>query len=323
MRPIPRLPALIGSAVAMLLAAGAPAHAAYVGTGGDPTGDATDGNPAHDIVGFGASYGPADGSLVGVLRLAGRAGGANEYVRAHVMVGFRTPSGCNGFPAVGLQTYPSAEGALVRWVRFGAADDPRPKDGFGRQQVLDGGHTLRFEVSDTDVAGLKADCAVAWTVNEQTPGVLVDTASATVLRAQPELVAEAGKMPPSQRVGQRRKVRVVLRNPGHAKTGRIRLSVAKARGLSVQHPKTIASLKPGAKRTVTLTTSLTSSAKASTRLRVTASAGDLRARVDGRLRRAGTSGGSGSGQPTPPQTCNRWMPDLSGETGGSLVLVPC
>lgn len=322
MRSIPCLSVLLGSVA--LLAVAAPAHAAYVGTAGDPSGDATDGNPAHDIVGFGASYGPADGRLVGVLRLAGPATGASDRVRAHVMVGLRTPSGCNGYPAVGFQAYPSAAGPLARWIRFASAGDPRPEDGYGRQEVLDGGRTLRFEVSDEDVAGLRLDCAIAWTTDEGAPEVPVDTTTATTLRAQPELVAETGKAPAPQRVGQRRKVRIVLRNPGHAKTGRIRLSVAKARGLSVRHPRTVAALKPGARRTVTVTTTLTGPAKATTRLRVTATAGSLRARVDGQLRRAGSKGGSGGGDGTrPPQLCNRWMPDLSGETGGSLVLLPC
>lgn len=45
---------------------------------------------------------------------------------------------------------------------------------------------------------------------------------------------------------------------------------------------------------------------------------------DIRLRRpARGGGGGGSGTPTPPRTCTRWVPDFTGESGGSLGLVPC
>jgi hypothetical protein len=323
--PIPRFPLLLGPAVVALLAVATPAPAAYVGAGSDPQGDAPDGNPAHDIVAFGASYRPADGALVGVVRLAADGAGADGHVRIQLMAGRRTPAGCVGYPSVGFRSYPSGGGALVRWVRFAQAGDPRPKDGFGRQQASDGGRTWRFEVTDRTLAGLQLDCALAWTHHDQSADAFVDTSREVTLRAQPELTATLGTLPASQRVGQRRTVRVTLRNPGHAKTGRIRLSVGKARGLAVRHAKTVAALKPGAKRTVTLTTTLTSRAKATTRLRVTASAGDLRTRIDGQLRRASRSSGSGSGSgsPRPPQLCNRWLPDITGNSGGSLTLVPC
>jgi hypothetical protein len=321
-RSIPCVPILLGTAA--LLSAG-PAHAAYVGSGSDPVGDPADGAAAHDIVAFGAAYRPAEGALIGVVRLAADGAGANDHVRIHLMVGRRTPDGCAGYPAVGFRSYPSGGGALTRWMRFAQLGDPEPEDGFGRQQSSDGGRTWRFEVAERSLAGLTIDCAVAWTHHDESTAAFIDSTKEITLRAQPELVAELGKLPATQRAGQRRKVRVVLRNPGHAKTGRIRLSVAKARGLSARHAKTVAPLKPGAKRTVTLTTSLTSRAKSTTRLRVTATAGDLRSRVDGQLRLAGSAGGSGGsgGGDRPSQLCNRWMPDLSGETGGSLVLLPC
>ncbi len=328
MRAIPRFLVLLGSAVALLLAAVAPAQAAYAGTGSDPAGDATDGNPAHDIVGFGASYGPADGTLVGLVRLAGSAAAASNDARVHVMAGHRTPGGCVGYPAVGFRAYLTVDSGSARWLRFAVPLDPRPEDGFARREDTDGRRTLRFEITDKRIAKLRIDCAMAWTTDDKAPDVPLDMTAPVGLRAQPELVTELGRLPASQRVGQRRTVRVVLRNPGHKSTGRIRLSVANARGLSVQHPRTVASLKPGARRTVTLTTSLTRRAKPTTRLRVTATAGDLRARVDGQLRRGsessrGGSGSGGSGTNPPPRLCNRWMPDISGNTGGSLVLVPC
>jgi hypothetical protein len=102
--------------------------------------------------------------------------------------------------------------------------------------------------------------------------------------------------------------------------------VAGARGLRVSpSTRTLAPLAAGRTRTATLRVRLSTRARASTRLRVTATAGDQRVRTEGRIRllRPSSGGGGGGGGSTPPRTCNRWMPDISGETGGSLVLVPC
>ncbi len=327
MRSIPRsflLPVVAG---ALALGAVTPAAASYAGSGTDPKGDATDGSAAHDIVGFGALHSPGSGTLTGVVQLAGTSADGGDGVLAHISAARRTPAGCPAYPAIGLASFIRTGGPSVRWGWMaGATPSSGDDDGFGRRETLENGRLLRFEVSDDRLKGGRFDCVFAWTSHTRTPDAQIDVTAVKPMTAQAELTATLRGVPKRQKAGQRRTVRLVLRNRGHARTGKIRISVGKRRGLSVRHARTVSSLKPGAQRTIRVTTSLTSKAKSTTPLRVTVSAGSLKTRVDGELRRTGASGGSGSGSgggSDTPQLCNRWLPDITGESGGSLTLVPC
>lgn len=315
------LPVVVG---ALALGTATPAAASYAGSGTDPSGDATDGNPAHDIVGFGASHSPGSGTLTGVIQLAASSRGGGDGVQAHVSAARRTPAGCPAYPAIGLASFIATGGPSVRWTWLAdATPSSADEDGFGRRETLDNGRVLRFEVSDHRLRQARFDCVLAWTTHQRSADAPIDLTSVAPLTAQPELAASLRNVPKSQKPGQRRTVRLVIRNPGHARTSKIRIRVSRQRGLSVRHARTAATLKPGAQRTIRLTASLSPRAKPTTPLRVTVSAGTAKTRVDGELRRAGTSGGSGGGGSRTPRLCNRWLPDITGESGGSLTLVPC
>lgn len=320
--PLVRSSVLLVSTAIAALALVAPASASYAGTGQDPSGDATDGNPAHDIVGFGALHSPSAGTVTGVIQLAGPSSGAGDGVRAHVSVARRTAAGCPAYPTLGLASVIATGGRSATWTWIAeATPSSGDDDGYGRRETLEKGRLLRFEVIDDRLRQGRFDCVLAWTTHRSADAP-IDLAMPVPMAAQPELAATLRGVPSRQRTGQRRTVRLVIRNSGHARTGKIRIRVGGQRGLSVRHARTVASLKPGAQRTVRITTRLTSRAKATTPLRVTVSSGKVSTRVDDELRRAGTSSGSGGGSHT-PRLCNRWLPDITGESGGSLTLIPC
>lgn len=80
---------------------------------------------------------------------------------------------------------------------------------------------------------------------------------------------------------------------------------------------------------MTVKVTLVRGARTTTEVPITASAGKLRAKAEITLRRRATknpsSGGGGSGSSTspPPRLCTHYLADLSGQSGGSLILVPC
>jgi hypothetical protein len=318
-----RRPLLLGATALAALVFAAPGQASFAGSATDPEGDATDGHAAHDIVGFGALHSPGSGTLTGVIQLAGASADGGDSVQAGISVARRTPDGCPAYPAVGLASVIRTGGPSVRWSWMaGAAPSSSDDDGYGRRETLENGRLLRFEVSDDRLKEGRFDCVLAWTNHSRTPETQIDVTSVTPMTAQAELTATLRGVPKRQKAGQRRTVRLVLHNPGHARTGKIRISVGKQRGLSVRHARTVSPLGPGARRSVRVTTSLSPrSTSPTTTLRVTASAGSLKTRAEGVLRRTGSAGGSGGSHT--PQLCNRWLPDITGNSGGSLTLVPC
>lgn len=102
---------------------------------------------------------------------------------------------------------------------------------------------------------------------------------------------------------------------------RVKATSARPRAL------TLRSIAPGKRRTATITVRFGARAPFSPDLEVTATAGRLSVEETvstsvsqpdrGGSGGGGDDGGGGSG------VCTRWFPDFSGETGGSLGLVPC
>ncbi len=85
-------------------------------------------------------------------------------------------------------------------------------------------------------------------------------------------------------------------------------------------------IRPGSRKHVRVRVRLFRSAGTSADLKVIARSGKLRAGAETKLRLklpkkppTGDGGGTGSGG----GVCVQYFPDLSGETGGSLGLVPC
>ncbi|MGE4424936.1 MAG: CARDB domain-containing protein [Solirubrobacteraceae bacterium] len=302
------------------LALGAPgATAAVVGVGSDPSGDAADPHPGRDIVDFGISYDRRTGKMEGAVRLRGGAADAPSLVT--LVAGRRTAGGCNGYPAVGFASATDDWGA--RWLRFQAPAGAGPRgdaDKVGRGDAIQ-----RFEATDRMLRGVRSDCVVAFLSQLDDGSVIYDTAGPLPLVPQPELGIRISGVPKRFAPDRRRRIRVTLSNPGEARTGRIRLRVGRARGLVVSpRTRTLPGLKAGGKRTVTLRVTLRARARTATTLKVTARAGKLRASDDASLYlRHRPRGGSGGGAGHVPRLCNRYSPDLSGRTGGSLILVPC
>jgi len=89
--------------------------------------------------------------------------------------------------------------------------------------------------------------------------------------------------------------------------------------------KTLGPLAPGARRTYRVKARFGPRSATINDVSLRASAGglvaDTKVRMVVRHPRRPSSGGGGGGSGT--QVCTRWSPDLSGQTGGSLILVPC
>jgi hypothetical protein len=298
---------VVGAGLLAALAA-PPASASYVAAGSDPANDAATPHGGHDIVGVVMVHDPRTGTLRAQVRLRGAP--ADEVpANLTVFAGHRTPTGCSGYPAIGFGTLDVARGA--DWVRLDAAGAP-PRHGDASKQG--GGETVQeFESTEGAFRNQRPNCVVATTADPENVQSVYDQAGPFALRATAGLTAEIGKAP-TMRPGRTRTIRVVLRNPGHAKTGRIRLSVPGARGMRVSHPRRLGSIAGGKRRTVALRVTLSSRAKPTTKLRVKVTAPrKLSAAAETSLRLIRPSsgaGGGGNGSGDGPKLCYRytWYP---------------
>jgi hypothetical protein len=106
----------------------------------------------------------------------------------------------------------------------------------------------------------------------------------------------------------------------------VQLRLSRERGLSTgPRRRSLRTLAPGARKTVDVKVRLSARARDVTKLGIEVLAGRLVARgtVPLRLRRPAPKSGGGSDGDFTPRSCVRWSPDLSGASGGSLILVPC
>lgn len=297
------------------LVAAPAAHGNYIAAGTDPQGDATDPSPARDITVGALGYDRQTGTVRGGVALrAAPTDASRAYVS--VLAGVRTPGGCDGYPAIVVSSFTTD--SLARWTRFDGAGPPAAagdalKDGSG-------GMLQKFEVTDRALAGRAIECLTAVVTDPADPTRVYDSAGPFRFEPLPELGARLGRIPSALEPGQTRTIRLTLRNPGDASTGRIRLSVGRRPGLSANVPKTVKALKPGQRRTVRISVSLSPRARTATPLRVTARAGKLRVRERATLYlrkppKRGGDDGSGSG------VCAGYSPVLGGV--GGIVAYPC
>ena len=306
------IPALVAG-----LGAAAPAHAAYFAEATDPAGYASPAaGPARDVVAAAIAYDPRTGRLQGMVRLAGTADDdTNAFVG--LFAGRTSPTGCDRYPAIGLTTYTGdVDGD---WV-FLPAPGAQAERGYARRTGY-GTPQLVFDASARELTGRDVDCFVVSVTEPGDGAVTYDTVGPVRLVGQPELGMAARGVPTVMPAGASRNVTLRFANPGHAATGRLRLSVRAGRGLTVRYPRVVPSVRPGARRTAKVVLTLTGRARASTPLTITATAGKLRSTLTKTiyLRRPAKGGGGGPSTPW----CLRWQPDLSGDTGGSLVRAPC
>ncbi|WP_425280451.1 NEW3 domain-containing protein [Patulibacter medicamentivorans] len=288
------------------------AQANFLAAGPDPAGDATDPSPGRDVVGAALAYDRRAGTVRGGVALRGAPTGTSGATIA-IIAGVRTPAGCTAYPAIGLSS--PTTGAGAEWSRFDAAGPPAATG----QAAKDGAGTAvqMIEVADAALAGRAVDCIEAGLADPADPRRLYDSTGPLTLKPRPQLAAKLGRPPAAMRLGQKRKIRLTLRNGGDASTGRLKLSIARQPGLTARAARTVKALKAGQRRTVSVEVTLGRRAKATTPLRVTVTAGDLRVRETASLYRRKRSGGSGSGT----GTCASYAPVLGGV--GDVVVAPC
>ena len=310
------------AAVCVLGGAATPASADLVGGGTDAAGDSTAGTPERDLREVAVAYDRRRGGLVGGFRL-GATPGVLDDARLTLVAGRTTPTGCDGYPAIGLLT--TTYRAASRWVLLAdpagvGTAGPAEKEGLATPSA-------RMVATNAKLRDQRPDCVIATLGHLDDATVVYDQAGPFPLRPAPVLSVRLRGVPKQLSSGTTRRVRVTVANEGEAPTARVRLRVAGARGLRASpSATTVPALRAGARRTVTVRLSLSSRARPTTRLRVTAAAGGQTVAAEGdiRLRRPARGGsGGGSAAPTPPRTCTRWIPDFTGESGGSLGLVPC
>lgn len=292
------------------------AEATFLGVGQDPAGDTTDPDPARDITGAGLAYERDSGQLHGALRLRAAPSTESSALIA-LYAGVRTGRTCNGLPSIGFGSYSDEVGAS--WLELGP-QGPVAKGEAVKTGFLD--PVQEFEITARALSGNELDCVVATLTEPGNSLNVYDSIGPIPLRPLPALEARIANVPVAMRPGQEKRLKLVVSNPGDAGTGRIELSAKPARGLDVRLPKPVPSIAPGKQRTLDLKVTLGKRASSPTPLQVTARAGRLFARAEEDLHVLHASPGNDDDD-TAPQLCNQWIPDLSGETGGSLILVPC
>lgn len=311
--------------IAVMLAGSvaATAQANYIGSVKDPAGDVTDGNPARDIVGMGMSYDRRTGDVFGVVEL--RADPQDETRSLLTLfAGIRTPTGCDGYPAVGFAS--DTDAFIADWLRLDRPTGPAALKGTALKRGT-GTRTQRFETSEKQLGGRPLNCIIATLSEPGNPSNTYDTTGPVALTPQPALALRMGAVPKVMLPNRPRRIRLTVSNPGDAATGPVRIRFARARGLRTSPASfSLKSIPARGRRTATVRVRLTSGAKPTTAFKVTVKAGRLTVRDDEdlylRRPRKKPSGGGGGGDRT-PRLCNRYQADLSGQTGGSLVLVPC
>jgi hypothetical protein len=298
---------------ALVFASAAEAH--FVATAEDPAGDSTDPSPARDLTAVGLSYDRRSGGLIGAIRLAGSPTEETDATVA-LFAGTRTASGCNGVPAAGFGSASTDFGA--RWLRL---DDPA---GTGPRGDADksGGHTdlQKFTVTDRQLADQPVNCVIATLSEPGNAANVYDAVGPLDLVPQPALALKIGGVPRKFARGRPRKLKLKLSNPGDAPTGPVRLTLSRARGLTVKAERTLKSIPPGGRTTVNARVTLGGRARTATDFDVTATAGELKVRAEATLvvRKPGggsSGGGSGGG------VCNRYVGFPDGSS--ALILVPC
>lgn len=304
------------------LAAASAAHAAFVGEATDPAGDSTSPEAAHDIVAAGFGYDRATGRMAAAVALRDAPYSATAATLV-TYAGRRTATGCDVHPIAGFAVSTIAWSG--EWLRF---NEPGVI-AFRGEADKRGGSTRVQEIEAVDrrLAGLRLDCAEIALMHPGGEPVVFDSMSVD-LRPLPGLGVRLSGLPGTVRSERRHTLLIKVTNPGDAPTGRVQVRLGALRGMSAKRSYVIPSLRAGASRTIRVRVAFTRRARSSNDLTVTATAPRLKATAERRVRvshptRGGSGGGSGGGGGGTPSVCTQYFPDLSGQTGGSLGLVPC
>lgn len=299
------------------------ARADFVASSPDPVGDATDPSPARDITAMGMTYDRRAGSLYGFLRFRSYPGDAPSFIT--LFAGIRTAEGCNGLPAGGFGTYSDETDA--GWYRLDSQTGPPAAKGEADKSGF-GSKVQEFEVKSRALAGKRWNCVVATVTETGDTGIVYDTTGAIPLIGMPGLSVNI-RGPKKFKRNHSQILRFTVSNPGDGVAKKVKLRLGHARGMRLsKYSKTLSSIGPGKKRTFRIRVRFNKRAHAITRVNLRGRSGQLRLKgtlslkVRTRKPKPGDNGG-GNGSIKTPRLCARYQADLSGETGGSLVLLPC
>lgn len=300
----------------LALAVASPAQGSFLATATDPAGDVA--VPGRDLTDASLAYDRESGSLQGAVRFAGAPA---ERSVVTLFMGVRTPTGCNGYPAIGFGTFSDESGAS--WLRLNSAGATPTARG-DADKVGGGSRTQVFEAKDPAFVGGPWNCALAAVSEPGNAAVLYDTIGPMELVGQPELSIKVRGVPKEFKPDRRRRLRITVANGGDGPAKGVKLRLARAPGLRLERRSaSLPTIAAGRRKTITVGVALSGRAETFTELLVKASAGKLVARETVRLRLERPDRGGGGGSGGGSRTCTRFSPDPFGDTGGSLILVPC
>lgn len=259
--------------------------------------------------------------MVGLIALRGSPGDdGGAFIT--IYAGMRTSTGCNGYPAGGFGAMTDGWDAI--WVRQNAPGQTQhgeaDKSGY-RSNVQ------RFEVKTRKLAGRKWNCLAATLTDPEHPETVYDRIGTVGFRGLPSLRLKIQKVRRAVPVNRTRRIKIVVANPGDAPLRGATVRFARDHGVKVwPRKRRLGIIRPGKRWIVFARVRPRKAAGSSASLKVTVRAGKLVARstrnfkVKQLRRRPGGGGGGHSGG---SGVCVQYFPDLSGESGGSLGLVPC
>lgn len=300
------------------LAVSAPAHAALIAASADPHGDAASPELGHDLIDVGFGYDRRTGRIGAAFQLRGR---PDSGAFVSLVAGTRDPAGTCGGPAVGVGTYTNQFDGM--WHRFANPQTILAQGELDKRGIHSS--IQRLEVDDKRAAGVRPNCLIAELGDPDTK-VVYDRVGPVALVAHPDLAVKLDGVPEDVKAGRSHRLRITVSNPGDAPTKAGEVLLSKLKG--VTYAKRRHKLKPiaaGAKRTIRVRVRFSRAANFRSELAARVEAGDLRVEQNlkvyvakPRSRKRGRKDGSRQSG-----TCVRFIPDLTGESGGSLGLVPC
>jgi hypothetical protein len=226
-------------------------------------------------------------------------------------------------PAGGFGSYSDEFGAS--WLRLDTPSGPAAASGEADKRGFDS-ELQRFEASDAALVGHPWNCVVATITEPANAANVYDSAGPIALVGQPGLSVRV-RAPKQFQRNRSQSLRIAISNPGDGPARRVKLRLGQARGLRLSpRSQSFGTLAPGKRKTIRVKVRFDDRARSLTELALRASSGRLVAKGTLRLRvrtPRRPSGNGGGGQRDLPRLCNQFSPDLSGETGGSLILVPC
>lgn len=287
--------------IVLFVTIAAPAQATVrKGQAADRAGDTATNNGGHDIVETAARADDA-GNAAFAVRLAATPA-AGSYV-----LGLLGTQGANGCGAPFAIFTASVSDRVAIYVR----DDATSGSDYGQASVSIDGGVVAFGANDPGRLALPFDCALAATAQDPagnteydatdaaiplaadappaptptpTPAATVAPAPPTTTATTPPVaVSKTAKLsvslegtPSTIRRNRTMTLRLQVANDGSKSSPKVKIAIARARGLTVGKVKTLPALKPAQKRTVKLKVKLTKRAKAATTLKATVRAGKLR-----------------------------------------------